>query len=57
VLIGAGPEGLPSRLLGPRFGSAWYITQTERKPGGFPDQPLIEEVVGASPFAPQEMEV
>lgn len=48
VLVGAGPEGVPSRLKGPRFGSAWYITQTERKPGGFPDQPLIQDVLEPS---------
>jgi hypothetical protein len=57
VLIGAGPEGMPSRLLGPRFGSAWYITQAERKPGGFPDQPLISEVLTATPLVPRQMEV
>jgi hypothetical protein len=57
VLIGAGPEGNPSRLLGPRFGSAWYITQTERKPGGFPDQPLIGEVLAGAPLAGSRLEV
>ena len=57
VLIGAGPEGQPSRLLGPRFGSAWYITQTERKPGGFPDQPLIGEVLAETPLAGSRLEV
>lgn len=56
VLVGAGPEGQPSRLLGPRFGSAWYIAQTERKPGGFPDQPLIAEIM-AAPLTLRQLEV
>lgn len=57
VLLGVGNEGLASRTLGPKFGSCWYIAQTERKPGGFQEQPLVSEVVGGTPLVPWCLEV
>lgn len=41
TLIGSGPPGDLSRLIGVNFGAAWAIGQQTHRPGAFHPQPLV----------------
>jgi 3-dehydroquinate dehydratase len=56
ILVGGGQAGLISRSIGVNFGSSWIIAQVERTPDGFPDQPLVREVVEMSRLLPWRVE-
>lgn len=43
TLVGAGPSGDLSRLIGVNFGSGWVIAQPALVPGGFHPQPLVSQ--------------
>lgn len=44
TLVGAGPAGQLSRVIGANFGSAWLLGQQTLTPGGFHPQPLVSQL-------------
>jgi hypothetical protein len=44
TLIGAGPAGDLSRIIGVNFGACWAIGQLTLTPGGFHPQPLVAQL-------------
>lgn len=57
AIVGAGPAGDLSRLLGTHFGAGWAIAQLTLTPGGFHPQPLIAQVRETLRLVPWRAEV